>query len=163
MSGPSRTTLISVSSIPLSLSRRSSLRLFWAEYLGGPCTLPASDYRWVKQVCFEDECNSLGPLRTLVTLRPQVRQPGNAVWTHGGVEGPLVGLCVPFRLPCACRESARLTCVAHVLKKTEVFCEGQLSVSVLWVSSRLRCSLSVSPPDDKSRRVVLCLWVPEPE
>ena len=41
----------------------------------------------MKRVCFEDEYNSLGPLRTLVTLRPQVRQPGPAVWTHSGVEG----------------------------------------------------------------------------
>ena len=27
-----------------------------------------------------------GQLRTLAMLRPQVRQPGPAVWTHGGVE-----------------------------------------------------------------------------
>ena len=31
-----------------------------------------------------------GQLRTLVMLRPQVRQPGPAVWTHGGVEGVLL-------------------------------------------------------------------------
>ena len=50
----------------------------------------------MKRVCFENEYNSLGPLRTLVTLRPQVRQPGFVVWTHSGVEGVLSFASVYF-------------------------------------------------------------------